>query len=173
MGSTAKSQKQKTKLSHLDAQGRARMVDVSDKPDTKRVAVAQGSIIMAPETLKLIVSERVPKGDVFTVAKIAGINGAKKTSELIPLCHPLPLDALDLEFHPDLKTGRITVTVTASSTGKTGVEMEALTACAIALLTVYDMCKSAERGMTIEKILLVEKRGGRSGLWQRRAKSSP
>lgn len=159
--------KKDSKLSHLDAQGCARMVDVSEKPDTKRVAIAQGAISMSPETLRLIVSEKVPKGDVLTVAKIAGISGAKKTSELIPLCHPIPLDAIDLEFQPDLETGRLTVTATATSTGKTGVEMEALTACAVALLTVYDMCKSAERGMTIEKIFLVEKRGGRSGTWKR------
>lgn len=161
-------QKQKTKLSHLDTHGRARMVDVSDKPDTKRVAIAQGAITMSPETLKLIVAEKVAKGDVFSVAKIAGITGAKKTSELIPLCHPIPLDSIDLAFQPDLKTGRLTVTATAASIGKTGVEMEALTACAVALLTVYDMCKSAERGMVIEEILLVEKRGGRSGTWKRK-----
>lgn len=159
--------KKDAKLSHLDAQGRARMVDVSEKPDTKRIAIAQGAISMSPETLRLIVSEKVPKGDVLTVAKIAGISGAKKTSELIPLCHPIPLDAIDLEFQPDLEAGRLMVTATATSTGKTGVEMEALTACAVALLTVYDMCKSAERSMTIEKIFLVEKRGGRSGTWKR------
>jgi cyclic pyranopterin phosphate synthase len=144
------------------------MVDVSDKPDTKRIAVAKGSITMSPETLKLITTEKIPKGDVFTVAKIAGINGAKKTPGLIPLCHPVPLDALDIEFEPDCTTGRLTVTATATSTGKTGVEMEALTACAVALLTVYDMCKSAERGMVIAEIFLVEKRGGRSGAWKRK-----
>jgi cyclic pyranopterin phosphate synthase len=157
----------RTKLSHLDAHGRARMVDVSDKPDTKRVAIAQGAISIAPETLKLIVAGKVPKGDVLTVAKIAGIAGAKRTSELIPLCHPIPLDAIDLKWQPDLEAGRLTVTATVTSTGKTGVEMEALTACAVALLTIYDMCKSAERGMVIEKICLVEKRGGRSGTWRR------
>ncbi|MCS6937154.1 MAG: cyclic pyranopterin monophosphate synthase MoaC [Candidatus Bipolaricaulota bacterium] len=160
------SQKSK-KLSHLDAQGRARMVDVSDKPDTKRVAIAQGAIAMSPQTLRLITTDKIAKGDVLTVAKLAGVMGAKKTSDLIPLCHPIPLDAIDLEFQPDLKTGRLTVTATATSTGKTGVEMEALTACAVALLTVYDMCKSAERGMVIEEIKLLEKRGGRSGLWKR------
>jgi cyclic pyranopterin phosphate synthase len=160
-------QKQKTKLSHLDKMGRARMVDVSDKPDTKRVAIAQGAITMSPRTLQLIVTEKIPKGDVLTVAKIAGVTAAKKTSELIPLCHPISLDAIELEFQPDFKTGRLIVTATASSTSKTGVEMEALTACAVTLLTVYDMCKSAERGMTIEEIFLVEKRGGRSGTWKR------
>ncbi len=155
------------KLAHLDAQGRARMVDVSAKPATKRVAIAYGAISMSPKTLQLIVSERVAKGDVLTVAKIAGITGAKRTAELIPLCHPIPLDSIDVEFQADLQEGRLTVTATATSTSKTGVEMEALTACAVALLTIYDMCKSAERGMTIEKIFLVEKRGGRSGVWKR------
>lgn len=155
------------KLSHLDAQGHARMVDVSEKPNTKRVAIAQGSISMSADTLKLITTGKVAKGDVLTVAKVAGIAGAKKASELIPFCHPIPLDAIELEFQSDLKAGRLTVTAAATSTGKTGVEMEALTACAVALLTVYDMCKSAERGMVIEKIFLVEKRGGRSGLWKR------
>lgn len=159
------------KLSHLGAQGRARMVDVSDKPDTKRVAIAQGAIRMSSETLQLIATEKVAKGDVLTVAKLAGVMGAKRTSELIPLCHPIPLDSIDLEFQPNLKSGRLTVTATATSTGKTGVEMEALTACAIALLTVYDMCKSAERGMVIEEIFLVEKRGGQSGVWKHTAKS--
>lgn len=166
-----KQNQEKTKLSHLDAAGRARMVDVSEKPTTKRVAVAQGSISMSPKTLKLITVGEVSKGDVLTVAKLAGIQGAKKTAELIPLCHPIPLDSIDLEFQPDLRTGRLTVTATATSTGKTGVEMEALTACAVALLTVYDMCKSAERGMTIEEIFLVEKGGGRSGVWKRSANS--
>lgn len=143
------------------------MVDISNKPDSKRVAVAQGAIAMSPKTLKLVTTGKVAKGDVLTVAKLAGILSAKKTSGLIPLCHPIPLDSIDLEFEPDLKAGRLTVTATATSTGKTGVEMEALTTCAIALLTVYDMCKSAERGMTIEEIFLVEKRGGRSGVWKR------
>ncbi len=162
-------QKQTAKLSHLDEMGRARMVDVSNKPDTTRVAIAQGAITMSPKTLRLIVTEKIPKGDVLTVAKIAGIAGAKKTSELLPLCHPIPLDSIDIEFQPDLQSGKLAVTATAISTGKTGVEMEALTACAAALLTVYDMCKSAERGMVIEEIFLVEKRGGRSGVWKRPA----
>lgn len=147
------------------------MVDVSDKPDTKRVAIAQGAIRMSSETLQLIATEKVSKGDVLTVVKLAGVMGAKRTSELIPLCHPIPLDSIDLEFQPNLKSGRLTLTATATSTGKTGVEMEALTACAIALLTVYDMCKSAERGMVIEEIKLLEKHGGRSGTWKRTAKS--
>ncbi|MCI2430727.1 cyclic pyranopterin monophosphate synthase MoaC [Candidatus Acetothermia bacterium] len=157
----------KAKLSHLDRQGRARMVNVSDKPDTKRVAIAQGSITISPETLRLITTEKIAKGDVLTVAKLAGVMGAKKTSELIPLCHSIALDSIDLEFMPDLSGGRLTVTATAASTGKTGVEMEALTACAVALLTIYDMCKSAERGMVIGEIKLMEKRGGQSGLWKR------
>lgn len=155
------------KFSHLDASGRARMVDVSDKLDTKRIAIAQGSISMTPQTLKLITSGKITKGEVLTVAKLAGILGAKKTSELIPLCHLIPLDSIDLEFQSDAPSGRLSVTATATSTGKTGVEMEALTACAVALLTIYDMCKSAERGMVIEEIFLVEKRGGRSGSWKR------
>lgn len=157
-----------SRLSHLDAHGRARMVDVSDKPDTKRVAIAQGSIAMSPQTLQLITTDQIAKGDVFTIAKLAGVMGAKKTSELIPLCHPIALDAIELEFQPDLQTGRLTVTATATSTGKTGVEMEALTSCTVALLTVYDMCKSADREMVIGEIKLLEKRGGRSGLWKRK-----
>ena len=169
MKRTRRSHTQKAKLSHLDELGRARMVDVSEKPDTKRVAIAQGSLLISPETLRLITTGKIPKGDVFTVAKIAGITGAKKTAALIPLCHPIPLDSIDIEFQPDPKAGRITVIATATSTGKTGVEMEALTACATALLTIYDMCKSAERGMVIEKIFLAEKRGGRSGTWKRPA----
>jgi len=155
------------KLSHLDEIGRARMVDVSDKAVTKRVAIAQGQIRMQPSTLEKILSGRLVKGDAFTVAKIAAIQAAKRTSELIPLCHPLPISNVEIEFDHDAKGASISVTATVSSTGKTGVEMEALTTCSIALLTLYDMAKAAERGMEISSIKLIEKRGGKSGIWRR------
>ncbi len=141
------------------------MVDVSAKADTKRVAVAQGKIIMSPETLKLILQGGLEKGDVFTVAKVAAIQGAKRTAELIPMCHPIGIDGIEIAFEHDKKEASITAKATVTSTGKTGVEMEALTACAIALLTIYDMAKSAERGMEIKELYLLEKRGGKSGSW--------
>ena len=161
----AASMKARSKFSHLDKRGRAKMVDVSAKADTKRVAVAQGKIIMKPETLKLILQGGLEKGDVFTVAKVAAIQAAKRTSELVPLCHPLPIDGIEIKFVHDKKEASITAKTTVTSTGKTGVEMEALTACAIALLSIYDMAKSAERGMEIKEIYLLEKRGGKSGSW--------
>lgn len=157
--------KARSKLPHLDEYSRARMVDVSAKADTKRTAVAQGKIVMSPETLKLILQGGLEKGDVFTVAKVAAIQAAKRTSELVPLCHPIPIDGIEIKFVHDKKEASITVTATVTSTGKTGVEMEALTACAIALLTIYDMAKSVERGMEIKGIYLLEKRGGKSGTW--------
>lgn len=153
------------KLSHLDEHGRARMVDVSAKADTKRTAVAQGKIVMSPKTLKLILQGGLEKGDVFTVAKIAAIQGAKRTAELIPMCHPISIDGIEIAFEHGKREASITAKATVTGTGKTGVEMEALTACAIALLTIYDMAKSAERGMEIREIYLLEKRGGKSGAW--------
>ncbi|MFQ6117681.1 MAG: cyclic pyranopterin monophosphate synthase MoaC [Candidatus Bipolaricaulia bacterium] len=156
-------------IPHLDERGRARMVDVSEKPVTERVAIAKGSIMMSTETLRQISDKKIKKGDVLTVAQVGGIMGAKWCSTLIPLCHPLEIDDVAIEFDLEERDGRGKVTVLAEvkSSGKTGVEMEALTACTIALLTIYDMCKSLERGMEIGEIYLVEKRGGESGTWRR------
>ncbi len=150
-------------LTHLDEQGRAKMVDVGWKPVTDREAVARGSVYMLPETLQLILQGLVKKGDVFTIAQLAGIMGAKRTAELIPLCHPLPLNKVDVELEPDETQSRVNITATASTSGKTGVEMEALTAVSVAALSVYDMCKAVDRGMQIGSIRLVRKRGGQSG----------
>ena len=150
-------------LTHLDEQGRAKMVDVGWKPVTDREAVARGSVYMLPETLQLILQGLVKKGDVFTIAQLAGIMGAKRTAELIPLCHPLPLNKVDVELEPDETQSRVNITATASTSGKTGVEMEALTAVSVAALSVYDMCKAVDRGMQIGSIRLVSKRGGQSG----------
>ena len=150
-------------LTHLDEQGRAKMVDVGWKPITDREAVARGSVYMLPETLQLILQGLVKKGDVFTIAQLAGIMGAKRTAELIPLCHPLPLNKVDVELEPDETQSRVNITATASTSGKTGVEMEALTAVSVAALSVYDMCKAVDRGMQIGSIRLVRKRGGQSG----------
>ena len=152
-----------TPLSHVDENGQAHMVDIGAKPDSERRAVAKGQVVMKPETLALIQTAGLKKGDVLTVAQLAGVMAAKRTSELIPLCHPLPLTqiAVDLELDPSLPGVRITATV--QTVGKTGVEMEALTAVSVAALTVYDMAKAAEKTMRIENIRLVEKHGGRSG----------
>jgi cyclic pyranopterin phosphate synthase len=155
------------KLSHLDEKGRARMVDVGGKPDTERVAVARGRITMQPETLALIQRGAVAKGDVLTVAQIAGIQAAKRTHELIPMCHPLLLTHVGVELTA-ARTGSeawIEIEATVRTTGKTGVEMEALTAASVAALTVYDMCKAADRGMSIGDVRLVRKSGGKSGEW--------
>jgi cyclic pyranopterin phosphate synthase len=148
-------------LTHFDAQGQAHMVDVGGKPATHRVAVASGRIEMQPATLALIQSGTTRKGDVLGIARVAGIMAAKKTSELIPLCHPLALSRVAIEF--DLAKAAVTCTATAETTGPTGVEMEALTAVQIALLTIYDMCKAADRGMVMTGVRLMEKRGGKSG----------
>lgn len=150
-------------LSHLDVEGRAHMVDVSSKPDTTRVAIARGEVVMQPSTLTLIREGALKKGDVLTVAQFAGVMAAKKTAELIPLCHPLPIHQVlvEIEMADDLPGVRIKATV--RTVGKTGVEMEALTAVAVAALTVYDMAKAAEKTMRIQNIHLVEKHGGRSG----------
>jgi cyclic pyranopterin phosphate synthase len=152
-------------LSHVDTDGKARMVDVSEKPDTVREAVARGAVLMRPTTLALIQQNAIQKGDVLSVAKIAGIMAAKRTAELIPLCHPLPLTNVELTF--SFNAGRIEIESRARVTGKTGVEMEALSAVAVAALTVYDMCKAVDREMAIADIRLVEKRGGRSGTFRR------
>lgn len=152
-------------LGHLDEEGRPRMVDVGGKPRTRRVAVAEGRIRMAPATLDAIREGRTPKGDVLAVARIAGITGGKKTPDLIPLCHPLPLTSLDVELEPDPELPGIRARAVARVVGRTGVEMEALTAVATALLTVYDMAKGMDRSMALEGIRLVRKEGGRSGIW--------
>ncbi len=152
-----------TKLSHLDDAGRAHMVDVSGKPDTVRTAIARGEVQMRPETLALIRAGQMKKGDVLTVAQIAGIMASKRTSELIPLCHPLPLGKIDVELSLDESLPGVQIRATVTSTGRTGVEMEALTAVSIAALTVYDMAKAAEKTMRIRNIRLVEKHGGQSG----------
>ncbi|MBO19263.1 MAG: cyclic pyranopterin monophosphate synthase MoaC [Chloroflexi bacterium] len=152
-----------THLTHLDEQGRAKMVDVGDKDVTSREAIARGHVSVQPETARLIKEGLMKKGDVLTIAQLAGIMGAKKTSELIPLCHPLPLDRVDVELELDEAGSQINVTATARTTARTGVEMEALTAVSVAALTLYDMCKSVDRGMRIEGIRLAQKRGGRSG----------
>ncbi|MGK2966349.1 MAG: cyclic pyranopterin monophosphate synthase MoaC [Tepidiformaceae bacterium] len=151
-------------LSHLDERGAARMVDVSAKPDTERVATAEGIVQMLPATLALIQQGGVPKGDVFAVARIAGIMAAKQTSTLIPMCHPLPVTGVTVDLAPDGDSA-VRITATVKTTGKTGVEMEALTAVGVAALTVYDMCKAVDRGMRIEGVRLLEKRGGKSGDW--------
>jgi cyclic pyranopterin monophosphate synthase len=154
-------------LSHVDEHGNARMVDVSDKLETMREARARGAVVMQLSTLELIQRHAVQKGDVLATAKIAGIMAAKRTSELIPLCHPLPLTHVDLTFRFNTDNSRLEIESVARVTGKTGVEMEALTAVAGAALTIYDMCKAGDREMTITDIRLVEKRGGRSGVFRR------
>ena len=151
------------KLTHLDEQGRAHMVDVGQKPDTERIAVARGEIHMKKETLELIRAGEIKKGDVLTVAQIAGITASKRTSELIPLCHPLPLTKVDVDLTLDESIPGVVITATAKTIGKTGVEMEALTAVSIAALTVYDMAKAVQKTMRIQNIRLVEKHGGQSG----------
>jgi cyclic pyranopterin phosphate synthase len=151
------------KLTHLDEHGRAAMVDVSHKPDTERTAVARGEVHMKHETLQLIRAGQIKKGDVLTIAQIAGITASKRTSDLIPLCHPLPLSKIDVDLALDDSLPGVVITATAKTIGKTGVEMEALTAVSVAALTVYDMAKAVEKTMKIQNIRLVEKHGGQSG----------
>jgi len=151
------------KLTHIDSGGRPRMVDVTGKADTNRVAVAKGLVRMQPATFRLIRQGGISKGDVLAVAQLAGIMAAKKTPDLIPLCHPILISSVNIEFQPDEKQSAVEITATVESTGKTGVEMEALTATAVAALTIYDMCKAVDRGMKIENIRLVRKSGGKSG----------
>lgn len=150
-------------LTHLDETGRARMVDVGAKADTERLAIARGEIVMKPETLALIRAGQIKKGDVLTIAQIAGIQAAKRTSELIPLCHPIPLTKIDVDLSIDESLPGVQITAAARTIGKTGVEMEALTAVSVAALTIYDMAKAAEKTMKIQNIRLVEKHGGQSG----------
>jgi len=153
-------------LSHLDSKGRARMVDVSAKDSTERTATAKGSVTMRPETLALIQSGGVAKGDVLATARIAGIMAAKRTAELIPLCHPLALSSVTVELTPDPARHAVDISATCKLTGKTGVEMEALTAVSVAALTIYDMCKAVDRGMRIGDIRLTHKSGGKSGAFE-------
>lgn len=152
-------------LTHLDSQGRANMVDVTDKAVTSREAAAQARVRMLPQTLRMIVDGEHPKGDVFAVARIAGIQAAKKTSDLIPLCHPLMLTSIKLELRADGDDG-VLISARCKLAGQTGVEMEALTAASVAALTIYDMCKAVDRGMVIENVRLLEKLGGKSGHFQ-------
>jgi cyclic pyranopterin phosphate synthase len=154
-----------SELSHIDKQGNARMVDVSDKPETLRVARAEAFVKMSAETLRLIKSGGHKKGDVLTVARIAGIQAAKRCSDLIPMCHPLMLTGIDVDLSLDTTNNRVHILTTCRLKGATGVEMEALTAASVAALTIYDMCKAVDRGMTIEGIRLLHKSGGRSGEW--------
>ncbi len=156
----------KSPLSHLNARGEAHMVDVSDKAVTSRTATAEGFVTMAPATLDMILDGTAPKGDVLATARIAGIMGAKKTADLIPLCHPLALSKVTVDFTPDRENARLRVEATVKVDGKTGVEMEALTAVTVACLTLYDMCKAADRAMSFSGIRLIEKTGGRSGTFR-------
>ncbi|MCX7682488.1 MAG: cyclic pyranopterin monophosphate synthase MoaC [Anaerolineae bacterium] len=153
-------------LTHLDETGRIRMVDVGEKADTERVAIAKGSVQMRPETLRLIVEQGLPKGDVFAAAQLAGIMAAKRTPELIPLCHPIVLSGIEVDFQVDEQASRVEISATVRSRGPTGVEMEALTAVSVAALTIYDMVKAVDRGLRIGDIRLVYKSGGKSGEWR-------
>jgi cyclic pyranopterin monophosphate synthase len=155
-------------LSHLDEQGRAKMVDVSDKDITARIAVARGTIHMRTETLALILDDKIEKGDVFSVARVAGIMAAKKTSELIPMCHPLNITSVEIDLTPAKNPARVEIETSVRVSGKTGVEMEAMTAVAVAGLTIYDMCKAVDREMSIGEIRLVKKSGGKSGMFLRK-----
>src|SRR6266566_1537554 len=156
-----------TKLTHLNSQGEVHMVDVGDKPVSARAAVAEGWIRMQPQTLKLVIEGGHKKGDVLAVARIAGIMAAKKTAELVPLCHSIPLTAVEIELTPDAARASIHCRASVRTGAQTGVEMEALTAVQIALLTIYDMCKAVDRGMTLTDVRLVSKSGGKSGTWLR------
>ena len=153
-------------LTHFDAKGSAHMVDVSDKEVTDRIAVARGSVVMAPETLAIIVEGRAKKGDVLAVARLAGIMGAKKTADLIPLCHPLPITKVSVELAPDTSLPGVKIEATVKTSGQTGVEMEALTAVSVAALTLYDMVKAVDKAMRVINVRLVFKDGGKSGLYE-------
>ena len=152
-------------LTHIDEQGRAVMVDVGGKPQTPRRAVARGTVTVGPEAFRMICEGTVPKGDVFATARIAGIMAAKKVDELIPLCHSLPIDSVEIDFDYDNENFAVNITATVSVTGKTGVEMEALTAVSVSALTIYDMCKAVDKGMVIGPVMLEFKSGGKSGTW--------
>jgi len=158
--------KRESGLTHFDARGQARMVDVAAKDETHRVATARGRIRMLPATLEQIRGGTARKGDVLGVARLAAIQAAKRTSDLIPLCHPLALTRVDIAFAIDSKTPAVDCEATVETVGRTGVEMEALTAVSVGLLTIYDMCKAADRGMRVECVRLVEKKGGKSGHWR-------
>jgi cyclic pyranopterin phosphate synthase len=155
-------------LTHVDGSGRARMVDVGDKEVTRRVAVARGAVRMLPATAKRIAANAIAKGDVVATARLAGVMAAKRTGELIPLCHPLPLDFVDVRLAVDRKRGVVAIEAEARIVARTGIEMEALTAVTVAALTIYDMCKAVDRGMVIEDVCLTKKSGGRSGDWVRK-----
>ena len=154
-----------SRLTHIDHQGRPRMVDISQKQDTDRLAVAEGRVVMSPAALSAITEQRVKKGDVLQIARLAGIQGAKRASELIPLCHPLPIDGVEVDVLVDSEDS-VRIVASVRTRWRTGVEMEALTAVSAAALTVYDMVKAIDRGMRIEGVRLLEKRGGRSGTWR-------
>ena len=158
-----------SRLTHVDAEGKARMVDVGDKPVTSRRAVASGKLAMSAATLQLVLDGNLPKGNVVEVARIAGIQAAKRTADLIPLCHPLPITKVAVDLETDRATHRILITATVKTRGQTGVEMEALTSASTAALTVYDMMKAVDKGITIASIQLEEKQGGKSGTWRRSA----
>jgi len=170
MSETSSNNSAENKLSHIDEAGRSRMVDVGEKAVTQRLATATAAVRMQPETLALIRSGDAAKGDVLAVARIAGIQAAKKCSDLIPLCHPLPLTSVEVHFESDEGSNEIQIAATCRVTGKTGVEMEALTAASVAALTIYDMCKAVDRGMEIREVSLQKKTGGKSGDWQRESR---
>ncbi|HEV8282259.1 MAG TPA: cyclic pyranopterin monophosphate synthase MoaC [Candidatus Limnocylindrales bacterium] len=164
---------ERRRLSHVDRSGRPRMVDVSTKPITARRAIAEATVSMSAETLSLVIDGGGPKGDVLGVAELAGVMGGKRTSELIPLCHPLPLTDLQVSITPDRATSALRIRAEAATTGQTGVEMEAMTAASVAALTVYDMVKGVERGVTIGTVRLLSKSGGKSGEWIRPERDEP
>ena len=159
-------------LTHIDEQGRARMVDVSGKAETERRAVAKGTVTLGPKAFGMLVDRAIPKGDVIAVARIAGIMAAKKVDELIPLCHPLPVESAEIDFEYDDRSYAVHISASVSVSGRTGVEMEALTAVSIAALTIYDMCKAVEKGMIIGPVMLEYKSGGKSGTWKREKKKN-
>ena len=156
------------KLTHLDPKGRARMVDVTRKDVTSRIATARGTVFMRPETLMLITENRIEKGDVFSVARVAGIMAAKKTPELIPMCHPLNISSVEISLIPQQNPARVEIEAIVRVTGQTGVEMEAMTAVSVCGLTIYDMCKAADREMSISEVRLIKKSGGKSGTFIRK-----
>ncbi|MBI2988056.1 MAG: cyclic pyranopterin monophosphate synthase MoaC [Deltaproteobacteria bacterium] len=156
------------KLTHLDAEGRARMVDVTEKAVTQRVAIARGTIFMRPETLSLIMEKKIEKGDVFSVARVAGIMAAKRTPELVPMCHPLNITSVEIFLTPEQNPARVEIEAVVKVGGQTGVEMEAMTAVAVSGLTIYDMCKAVDREMSVSEIRLVKKSGGKSGTFIRK-----
>ncbi len=156
------------KLTHLDKEGKAKMVDITEKPFTQREAIAKGAVYMKPDTLKLIEDKKIPKGDVFSVSRVAGIMAAKKTSELIPMCHPLNITSINIDFNLDRKKNKVDIESSVKIMGRTGVEMEALTAVFAAALTIYDMCKAVDKEMIISDIMLMEKKGGKSGVYKRK-----